>query len=160
VNTSISSSWTTNSEIHTRIRGGNGSYYYEVFEVTVALDGDYIFTSNSSIRTVGLLYKENFFPNLTSLNLYRGGISNGENGQFQFTTYVQSNKRYILVATTNLPLTTGTYTLLVSGLARVNLLPINSTSIISTSTTTTIGESILFTFFSNDYTIIIHRHFL
>jgi hypothetical protein len=155
VNTSISSSWTTDSETFARYGDSNGTYYYEAFEVTVPSNGDYILKCNSSIDTVGYLYKENFFSNLPLLNLFQLDDDSGGDFQFQITAYLKSGTRYILVATTIDELTTESYTLLVSGLARVNLLQINSTSIISTTTTT--GESILFTFFFDNYTIIIQN---
>ncbi|CAF3722778.1 unnamed protein product [Rotaria sordida] len=138
MNVTLSSTLTNNSETFNHPYGQGMIYYYEVFEVTVPVDGDYIILkSHSSIPTSGLIYKENFYANSPNINLLAIGYDSDENIQFQFNLYFKSNTRYILVITTVTSQTTGNYTLLASGLNRVNLLQINSSSIVSTTTTTT-----------------------
>jgi len=126
--------------------GENNTHYYDVFQLIVPVDGDYILKSDSSIDTYGLLYKENFYANSTRVNLIKVDDDSSGNSQFQFNIYLKSNTRYILVITTVTPQTTGNYKLLVSGLNEVNLSQINSSSILST-TKSTLGKLILFIFY-------------
>jgi hypothetical protein len=145
---------TNNSEIFSR--GRNSTYYYEVFEVIAPLGGDYIFKSDSSMNTTGLLYTENFYPATPNLNLFLIDQNRARDGQFQINAYLQPNKRYILVVTTFIPSAIGTYTLLVSGSNRFNLTHINSSSIVPTTTSTsTLRKLILFISFYKDYPVII-----
>ncbi|CAF3392487.1 unnamed protein product, partial [Rotaria sp. Silwood2] len=137
MNVTLSSSLTINSETFIRPYGRFTIYYYEAFEMTVPADGDYIIImSNSSIVTCGLLYTENFYSNSPTVNLVTIKCGVGGNSQYQFSYYIKSDIRYILVITTRNAQITGNYTLLVSGFNRVNLRQINSSSIVSTTTTT------------------------
>ncbi|CAF4814449.1 unnamed protein product, partial [Rotaria sp. Silwood2] len=137
MNVTLSSSLTNKSEIFIRPYGQRALYYYEVFEMTVPVNGDYIIhMSNSSTNTCGLLYKENFYSNSSNVNLFGMNCSISGNLQYHFNYYFKSDTRYILVITTLLTQATGNYTLLVSGLNRVNLRKINSSFIVSTTTTT------------------------
>jgi hypothetical protein len=133
-NVTISSALTVNSETFRRLGGIDDNYYYEAFEVTVPMDGNYILQSKSSIDTFGCLYKENFYSNSPSLNALICDDDIGGNDQFQLNLHFNSNTRYILIITTVNLFTTGNYTLLISGLNRVNIIQINSSSIIPTTT--------------------------
>jgi hypothetical protein len=137
INTTVSSAWTTSSRTYTRHRITNSNHYYETFEVTVPETGSYVFMSNTVIDTYGCLYSVNFFPASTSLNLLTCDDDSGDNGQFKFTVSLQPNVRYILVATTFNPEDTGSYTVVTSGLMKVNVVRTDNMSIILTSTTTT-----------------------
>ena len=134
-NVTISSTLTENSETFRRIGGIDDNYYYEAFEVTVSMDGDYILQTNSSIDTYGCLYKENFYSDSPNLNALRcEDDMSDENPQFKLNLHFNSNTRYILIITTASLFTTGNYTLLISGLNRMNITQINSSSIIPTTT--------------------------
>jgi len=134
MNVTISSLLTIYSERFTRPNDTDYIHYYEAFEVTVPVDGDYIIKSDSSIDTIGLLYTENFYSSLITLNLFTSDDDSGGNEQFQMNIYLKSNKRYILVVTTSGSSITGRYTLLVSGLNRANILQINNTSTLPPTT--------------------------
>jgi len=151
VNVTISSALTTSSEIYTYNDLGSQSYY-EIFEVTVPVDGDYIFKSNSSIDTVGLLYMDNFYPTSPYVNLFLYDDDSGEDSQFQLNAYLQSNRRYLLVVRTFSSSINGNYTLLVSGLNSVNLHQINSSVTIPTTTATT-SKFTLFISSYNNYSL-------
>jgi hypothetical protein len=139
MNVTLSSSLTANSEILNNSSDPNNIYYYGLFEVILPVDGVYIFRSDSSINTYGILYKENFYPGSQIDNLIASNDNSGGNLQFQINVTLTSNTRYILVVTTRIAQVTGNFNLTVSGLNQVNLRQINSSSIIST-TTTTIGK--------------------
>ena len=136
MNTTLSGSLTTNSEAFHHFNGKSNTHYYELFEVIVPVTDNYILTSDSSIDTYGMLYKENFYKDSIENNLILSDDDGGENYQFEMKGYLKSNTRYVLIITTNTPTTTGDFTIIVSGLNRVNLRQINSSSIISTTTTT------------------------
>jgi len=110
--------------------------YYESYEVNVSFDSYLIFTSNSSIDTIGCLYSENFFPNSPDLNLIAADDETGGSGQFKFEFYLESNIKYILVLTTYGTFITGDYQLIISGLTSVNIQKLNNTCNITTTTTT------------------------
>jgi hypothetical protein len=87
--------------------------------------------------TYGILYKENFYQNSVDTNVILYDDETGGNSQFEITVYLKSNTRYVLLVTTYTPTTTGYFTVVVSGLNRVNLRQINTSSIISTTVPTT-----------------------
>jgi hypothetical protein len=115
--------------------------------MTVPVDGDYILKSSSSIDTFALLYVDNFYPNSSSVNYFLYDDDSGGDYQFQINVYLQSNRRYLLVVTTFSSFTNGNYTLLASGLNRVNLHQINS----SVTIPTTIATTSKFTLFISSY---------
>ena len=144
MNTTISSSLTTNSERYARYGRTSSSYYYEAFEVTVFEDGYYVFTSNSSIDTYGYLYNQSFSPNIPSRNLLRYNDDSGDGLQFQFIVHLDSTTKYVLVVTTYGTYVTGAYILVASGSNTLNLVRIHNISTISTTTRprTTTGKLI------------------
>ena len=84
--------------------------------------------------TYGYLYSQNFYPNSPSLNLIRSDDDSGENNQFQFEVYLQSNMTYVLVLTTLDPLMVGNYEVIVQGLYTVNMRKSNNLCSIRTTT--------------------------
>ncbi|CAF4899631.1 unnamed protein product, partial [Rotaria sp. Silwood1] len=115
VNTTYSSTWTTNSRKFLRYGGRTANYYYETYQVNVSTAGYYRFKSSSSIDT----YEDD---------------DTGSNAQFQFTLYLQPNTVYTLVATTYAENVTGSYTVIASGATRVTLVPVTNTSTVLTTT--------------------------
>lgn len=93
--------------------------------MTITLDGTYRFTSTSSVRTYGRLYSPTFDPTspATDLVVSDDGGSNSQ-GQFIFQQHLQANQRYYLVVTSSDPAQIGTFTVIVQGLATVDILPI------------------------------------
>jgi hypothetical protein len=137
MNATISGSLTTSSEAFDYFNGEYNTHYYEIFEVIVPVDGDYILTSESSMDTYGILYKENYYKDSPSVNALLSNDDAGGNLQFQIKIYLKSTTRYVLLVTTNTPITIGNFTVIVFGLNRVNLRQINTSSIISTTVPTT-----------------------
>ena len=139
VNTSSSSAWTDNSQTYARPGAPNASYYYDTFELTVPIAGSYIITSSSGIDTYGYLYNGNFNPTSPALNLLVYDDDSGGDRQFRFTVSLRPSATYILVATTYSGNVTGPYTVVVSGLVRVNLVRTSNAS--TTQTTPTTAEN-------------------
>ncbi|UJR20171.1 hypothetical protein I4U23_023303 [Adineta vaga] len=129
VNTTISSAWTSNSQKFIRLNGSTSYNYYEAYRVTVPINGSYIFTSESMIDTYGYLYLDSFLPNFITHNLIASDDDSGDNSEFQFTIYLHSNVTYILVATTYNEHTTGEFSVIISGLTKVNIAPIDNTTV-------------------------------
>ncbi|CAF1409433.1 unnamed protein product [Adineta ricciae] len=142
VNTTVLSAWTTNSRKYIRRSASTTHTYYEAYRVTVSINGCYIFTSSSQVDTYGYLYSDSFSPIDTRQNLIIENDDDGGNGQFQFETTLETNRTYILVATTYRENITGEYRLIISGLTSVNIILIDNASTTLVSSTTT-----------NEYTI-------
>jgi hypothetical protein len=130
-NVTLSSSLTTNSEAF------SGPTYYALFEVIAPVEGDYIIRSDSTMDISGRLYRENFYPESSEINAIQYDDDGGGNLQFQIKTYLRNDSRYVLLVTTVQPNVTGNFGITVSGLNQVRLREINSSSIISTTTSTT-----------------------
>ncbi|CAF3759357.1 unnamed protein product, partial [Rotaria sordida] len=140
-NAAYSSVLTTNSRRFSRAGEENSNYYYEVFQVTVPTSGYYRFRSNSIVDTYCYLYTNNFIPSSPTLNLLAQDDDTGGSLQFQFTLYLQSTVVYMFVVTTYSQNITGPYTVIASGLTRVNFVPITNTSILSSTTNIPIASS-------------------
>ncbi|CAF3732021.1 unnamed protein product [Rotaria sordida] len=140
-NAAYSSVLTTNSRRFSRAGEENSNYYYEIFLVTVLTSGYYRFRSNSIVDTYGYLYTNNFIPSSPTLNLLAQDDDTGGSLQFQFTLYLQSTVVYMFVVTTYSQNITGPYTVIASGLTRVNFVPITNTSILSSTTNIPIASS-------------------
>jgi hypothetical protein len=95
-------------------------FYYEAISVTVPIRGSYSFTSISSLDTYGYLYVNAFNSSNLSNNL-RTENNDGDNSTFQFQIkYVlDPTITYILVVTTYEPGTTGAFSIMAVGPARV-----------------------------------------
>ena len=114
--------------------------YYEAYQVTVPINGSYIFTSSSTVDTYGYLYSDSFSPVDTRHNLIIEDDDNGGNSQFRFETTLETDHTYILVATTYRENITGEYRLIISGLTSVNIALIDDTPTTLVSSTTTNGK--------------------
>ena len=135
VNTTYASAWTTTSPSFSRYNGVAGNYYYEAIQVTVSTSGYYRFRSTSAIDSYGYLYTDSFLSSTPSMNVYTQDDDGAGSAQFQFTVVLQPGVVYILVATSYFPNIRAPFTVVVSGLVRVNLVRLgNSTSIPSTTT--------------------------
>lgn len=86
-------------------------YYYEMFQVSVAMSGPYMFSSNSSIDAYGYLYRYGFSPENPKLNLIFKDDNSGDGLQFKLTPFLQINTTYVLVVTTYEPLVTGAFSI-------------------------------------------------
>ena len=134
VNTTISSSLTSNSSIFNRNSDLN-RYYFEGFQIRVRSNGSYRFLSISSVDTYGYFYLGSFNPALPYQNLLISDDDSGGNAQFQFRYFLETNQTYILVFTTYSPLVATNFSLVVSGLISVNITKVNYNSSFVNGTT-------------------------
>ncbi|CAF4712329.1 unnamed protein product, partial [Rotaria sp. Silwood2] len=155
VNTTSSSAWTINSQTYTPPGSSNSISYYDTFELTVPMASSYMITSDSLIDTYGYLYNCSFIPTSPFTNLLAFDNDFGGNEQFQFTVFLQPALTYVLVTTPYNGTTTGSYTVVVSGLLRVNLVVTSNGSTTQTTpvTTETIDLYVVNTTSSSAWTI-------
>lgn len=92
-----------------------GYYYFDAAQVHVVVAGNYCFTTNSSMDTVGYLYIDSFTPAKMSRNLLLMDNDGGTQQQFKITQMLQRGSTYILVVTTKLPATRGIFTIIDQG---------------------------------------------
>lgn len=134
VNTTYTSSWTTNSAWFTRYNYVTGTYYFDAYRVTVPTTGYYRCTTLSTIDTYGYFYNGTFTPSTPGTNLITWDDDSGGSAQFQLVGVLQANVVYVLIATTYGSNIVGPYTLLASGPSTVNIVRLNYTSTVSTAT--------------------------
>ena len=115
------------SPLYVRSERMGGYQYYEARQVVVNMTGAYMFTSSSSMDTVGCLYQGSFNPSRVDDNLRSEDDESGGNGQFRFIDTLQAGVTYILVVTTYTNFTTGTFSVTVSGPRNVSFLSVNTT---------------------------------
>ena len=129
----ISSSLTLNSEQFNLNLTVGRHYYFEKFKVKISTNGYYTFSSDSLIDAYGCLYKDAFALETPRSNRLISDDDSGNNEQFQFTICLHANKTYFLIFTTRFILTTGDYTLIVSGPSAFTLTKIISSDESETS---------------------------
>lgn len=83
--------------------------------MNVVISGVYTFTSESIVKGFGYLYKDSFNPTDPKANLIAHDGNNENGGQFKIRATLDMGRKYILVATTNDPETTGQFSVIVSG---------------------------------------------
>ncbi|CAF4237714.1 unnamed protein product, partial [Rotaria sp. Silwood2] len=71
----------------------------------------------------GALYNGYFYPTYPSFNLFQENDDGAGSGQFYITAYLESNVKYILVATTFGELVTGQFSIIATGPDNVKFLP-------------------------------------
>ena len=113
--------------------------YYEAYQLTTPTTGSYMFLSRSASNPYIYLYNGSFSSRSPDLNLLELDDRDIDGGSFRFTMTLQSNLTYILVMTTFAEYSTGEYTLIVSGLNKVNIVSIDNASVVSVSNVTTNG---------------------
>ena len=113
--------------------------YYEAYQLTTLTTGSYMFLSRSASDPYIYLYNGSFSSRSPDLNLLELDDRDIDGGSFRFTMTLQSNLEYILVITTFAEYSTGEYTLIVSGLNKVNIVSTDNASVVSVSNVTTNG---------------------
>lgn len=112
--------------------------YYHAYRFTVSVSGMYMFSTNSSIDTYGLLYDGEMDPSFPSNSL----LANNDDGgpgyglQFKIIANLQAGSTYAIVVTTHGALITGAFRLVASGPVLLTLnsfLPVTSQPIFTTS---------------------------
>ena len=95
--------------------------YYEALEIIVNQNGSYVIWSVGKFDTYGYIYKYSFDPLKPSDNLFFEHNGSCSQGQFKFIIDLEMNTRYILVATTYHPYTTGSFSIFISGSSNVSV---------------------------------------
>lgn len=122
-NSTVSSQLTASSKQFVRPNSQSGRFYYDTIQVTVPTTGPYIFrsTSPNNYNSYGFLYSSPFYPALPLLNLLTLDDNSGGGNQFRFTAVLEAGSTYILVVSSSNHLVTGSYSVIVSGAGRANL---------------------------------------
>lgn len=100
---------------------GRTNYYYETIQVSVQENNTYRFDNNSTMINYGYIYEDSFDPYNPTKNLLSQSNFTCGGFLFQFTTYLEMNKMYILVVTTFESGVYGEFTVLVYGSNNVTL---------------------------------------
>lgn len=106
-------------------------YYYEAIAISVSISGSYIFSSNSSMDTIGFIYENYFDPYYPDRNHLFRNDQGCVNNQFKLVYNLNSNKTYILVVTTTDPDTIGSFRIFAFGRDHVKFRPTDNLSIYS-----------------------------
>lgn len=123
----------SSSQAYIRPDGNAEKFYYlQAIQVTVSMDGTYIFSTDSQIDTMGFFYNATFDASDPTQNLITEDDDDGDiNLQFRLQVYLTANQSYVLVVTTNREYETGTFSILARGPA----LPVLNSITASTSQT-------------------------
>lgn len=113
-------SLTNDSQTFHRIENSAANYYYQAIEIYTETTGEYILTSGSFIDAYGYMYERNFDPSNPLLNKLLEDDESAGFKQFQFTTSLQSNFKYIIVFTTAAENVTGQFYISAKGPAVVH----------------------------------------
>lgn len=135
INSTYSSALTNNSPMFARTSGA-ATFFYAAIRLTLYVTGVYTITSNSSMDAYGYLYANSFNASNVNYNLMAGDDDSNGAVQFRIVVNLQANINYILVFTTFSERVTGSFSVIVSGPYTVNLVPINSMTSTSPTTTT------------------------
>ena len=105
------------------IRPGRSSrnYYYNPIEFRTYTTSSYTITSRSSLNTYGCVYNDSFNSSHPLTNLIVCDDDSAGDLQFLIRCGFQSNRKYILVVTTSTTDSTGSYSIVVTGAASVNM---------------------------------------
>jgi len=93
---------TRNSPIYLE-NGQLPEYHYHTAHMHVSQDGSYIFFIDSTVDAFINIYKKYFDPNDLSVNSIRRSYVDNTNYQLKFTTNLQVNQTYTLLASTISP---------------------------------------------------------
>jgi hypothetical protein len=126
MNVTLSSALTVNSRTFIRY-DSNSSCYFETLQITVPTAGQYHIMTTGSLDTYGYLYINGFFTNSTATNLIGFDDDGSGNVNFKLSNVLQPNVKYYLVVTSYSSLTTGAFTVVVSGLSLANITLTNNT---------------------------------
>ena len=105
-----SSILTTNSESFSREKCGPLNYY-QALQIDVAVSGQCVLWSSSSMDTYGYLYQDRFDPVDPSTNRIISNDDGCDDGQFRLQYFLQKSTSYILVVTSYRENTTGPFSI-------------------------------------------------
>jgi len=120
-----SSALTFNNQKYARAQNLTSNYYYESIRIMVNTTGIYTFTSVGTVDAYGYLYVSNFDPLNPSTNLITEDDQSDFDNQFRFSVFLDAGVPYILVYTTYVHDTMGSFSIIASGPDNVYFIPIN-----------------------------------
>ena len=97
------------------------THYYEAIELTVSNSGCHTFVSTSSINIVVYIYIHYFNISNPNANWLMHHHISENNTQSNFTVRLETANKYVLVVSTYVPNEIGTFSIMVSGVNKVNL---------------------------------------
>ena len=115
MNVTIEASWTDSDLTFQHPRTNYGEYYYALFSINVTTERIYTLTSESSLINYGLLYSPSFYDAMPWENLIASDYDPDRAGEFSIRYHLQPDVAYYLVVTTEWPMVTGTFKVIVSG---------------------------------------------
>lgn len=140
INQTISSSLTEDSLTFDRRGSNDDLFYYEAYEVYASVEGYYKFASRASIDTYGHFYKKEF----DVYNVYENLMEIDDDGSgypdFQLEAFLETDTKYILVVTTQKPLVTGDYQVIVLNSPSVEIKKLNNIPISTTASPNIISK--------------------
>jgi hypothetical protein len=125
MNVTLSSALSANSRIYIRY-GSDSNCYFETFQITVPVAGEYHALTTVLVDTYGYLYINGFFVNSLAINLIAFDDDDSGSDNFKLSNVLQPNVKYYLVVTTYSSYTVGAYTVVVSGLYLANITSTNN----------------------------------
>ena len=132
--TTASGTLTYSDPIYQRYYVLASPYYHHVYSIVAPVTGYYSITSVSSIDTFGSLYYPTFNASAPLNDIKEYDNDGAGSGQFQIIMNMKANTQYLFVVTTYSRNITCSYTIVVSGLHRVNLNRIYNSTDTDTST--------------------------
>ena len=100
VQLNYSSELNNKSSKHTSFNCRQLDHYYEAFEINVSTSGFYMFSSESSLNTIGYLYEHQFNPYDSIDNSLAQSDDFCYDGQLEIIAYLKFDISYILIVTT------------------------------------------------------------
>ena len=101
VQLNYSSELNNKSPKHTSFNCRQLDHYYEAFEINVSTSGFYIFSTESSLKTIGFLYEHQFNPYDSIDNSLARSDDSCDDNQLRIIAYLKFNITYILIITTH-----------------------------------------------------------
>jgi len=100
IQSNYSSELNNKSQKHTSFNCRQLDHYYEAFEINVSTSGFYIFSTESSLKTIGFLYEHQFNPYDSIDNSLARNDDLCNDNQLRIIAYLKLNITYTLIITT------------------------------------------------------------
>lgn len=120
VQSKYSSALTSNHPIYSPDHYKVANHYYEAVKLTVSNSDCYTFISTSDVNTIGYIYNDDFDVAEPNSNWLVHHQSNENGTQFNFTVQLETVMKYVLVVSSYLPNEIGNFSIIVSGISKVN----------------------------------------
>ena len=100
IQSNYSSELNNKSQKHTSFNCRQLDHYYEAFEINVSTSGFCIFSTESSLKTIGFLYEHQFNPYDSIDNSLARNDDLCNDNQLRIIAYLKLNITYTLIVTT------------------------------------------------------------